>query len=114
MLTEGKSGTKSVGSENGTLSKQVTRLHSLQVLGSRFPPSLLKTGLLEFPGGLAVLSLLWLGVSPWPGNVHMLGVQPKKGGLFLFLSVLPEFYQKGKLYFFAKGTFNTIYRDKHC
>ena len=22
--------------------------------------------------------LLWLGFSPWPGNVHMLQVQPKR------------------------------------
>lgn len=25
-----------------------------------------------------VLSLLWNGFSPWPGNFHMLHVQPKK------------------------------------
>ena len=36
----------------------------------------------EFPGGLvvkdSVLSLLWLGLDPWPGNFCMLQVQLKK------------------------------------
>ena len=25
-------------------------------------------------------SLLWHGFNPWPGNFHMLQVQPRKGG----------------------------------
>ena len=37
---------------------------------------------LKFPGGLAVkdliLSLLWLGLDPYPNNFCMLWVQPKK------------------------------------
>ena len=36
----------------------------------------------EFPGGLAaedlVLSLLWRGFNPWPGNFHILRVWPAK------------------------------------
>ena len=39
--------------------------------------------MLEFPGSLVVKDLvlhglLWPGLGPWPGNFHMLWLQPKK------------------------------------
>ena len=44
--------------------------------------SFIKKKKLEFLGGLAVkdltLSPLWYRFDPWPGNLHMLQVKPKK------------------------------------
>ena len=44
-------------------------------------PHVILKGSQEFPGGLVVkdpaLSLLWRRFDPWPGNFHMLQLQPK-------------------------------------
>ena len=44
------------------------------------------------------LSLLWLGMNPWPGNFHMPRVWPKKKerkkNEFEFRSQIPYFFKK--------------------